>query len=63
MPFGNSTLFSRVLLGMLALVLLSSCAKGPGPKNFVFFNLSRERIHEPSFLENPTIIGAQLKYT
>jgi hypothetical protein len=64
--------FSRVLPGMLALLLLSSCAKSPepqvatkvpGPKNFIFFNLSRERIHEPGFLGNPTIVGAQLKYT
>lgn len=34
-----------------------------GPKNFIFFNLDRERIHEPEFLENPAIVGAQLKYT
>jgi hypothetical protein len=33
------------------------------PQNFVFFGLDRERIHETSFLENPGVVGAQLKYT
>ena len=30
--------------------------------HYVFFNLDRERISEKSFLENPGIAGAQLKY-
>jgi hypothetical protein len=38
-------------------------AAGPGPENFVFFNLDRDRISEVSFLETEAIIGAQLKYT
>lgn len=32
-------------------------------QHFVFFGLERERIHEPSFLEAPRLVGAQLKYT
>ena len=32
-------------------------------KHFVFFNMDRERMHEPSFLETKQFIGAQLKYT
>jgi hypothetical protein len=31
-------------------------------KNFVFFELERERIHDTSFLNNDNIKGAQLKY-
>ncbi len=33
------------------------------PRNFIFFGRDRQRISEPSFLENKHIIGAQLKYT
>jgi hypothetical protein len=33
------------------------------PRNFVFFELERERITEASFLETTSIVGAQLKYT
>jgi hypothetical protein len=32
------------------------------PQHYVFFGLERERISEPSFLENKNIVGAQLKY-
>jgi len=31
-------------------------------KNFIFFELERERIHDTSFLNNDHIVGAQLKY-
>jgi hypothetical protein len=31
-------------------------------RHFIFFARERERIHEKSFLDNPHIIGAQLKY-
>ena len=31
-------------------------------KNFIYFELDRERIHDTSFLNNDKIIGAQLKY-
>ena len=31
--------------------------------HYVFFNLDRERIHEPSFLETKAFDGAQIKYT
>jgi len=33
------------------------------PDNYVFFNRDRDRIHDRSFLDNPVIVGAQLKYT
>lgn len=32
-------------------------------ENFVFFNVDRHRIHEPSFLKAEHLVGAQLKYT
>ena len=31
--------------------------------HYVFFNLDRERIHEPSFLDTKAFDGAQIKYT
>jgi hypothetical protein len=31
-------------------------------KNFVFFELERDRIHDTSFLHNNVVVGAQLKY-
>jgi hypothetical protein len=33
------------------------------PHNYVFFGAERERIADPSFLNNPSIAGAQLRYT
>lgn len=33
------------------------------PQNYVFFNRDRERIHEHSFLNNESFVGAQVKYT
>ena len=59
----------------LAAVLLlagspgSSAGPDPGPEvdrslqDYVYFGLERDRIREASFLETPTIVGAQLKYT
>lgn len=34
-----------------------------GPRSYIYFNRDRERISEPSFLENAGIAGAHLKYT
>ncbi|HKW13637.1 MAG TPA: hypothetical protein VJS69_04040, partial [Candidatus Krumholzibacteria bacterium] len=33
------------------------------PHNFIFFGLDRARIHEPAFLHNSAVPGAQLKYS
>lgn len=38
-------------------------ADGDVIKNFVFFNLDRDRIQESTFLNSGNIVGAQLKYT
>jgi len=38
-------------------------AAAAGPRSFIYFGLYRSRIHETSFLSNPGIAGAQLKYT
>ncbi len=54
-----------------ALILLALVAASkPGdahahitPRNFIFFDRQRQRISEPSFLQTPSIAGAQLKYT
>jgi len=35
----------------------------PTPQHYVFFSRERLRIQERSFLDNPNIAGAQLKYT
>ncbi len=41
----------------------ASLAEGEPLQHFVYFELERQRIHEPSFLETPAFAGAQLKYT
>ncbi len=33
------------------------------PQHYIYFGLERDRIQEASFLETPSIVGAQLKYT
>lgn len=61
----------RVLVATLVLLLAALVAgtKGPersgvaGLKHFIFFDRERQRITEPTFLENRFIAGAQLKYT
>ena len=34
-----------------------------GPRSYIYFNRDRERVSEPSFLDNGGIAGAQLKYS
>ncbi len=52
----------------LALSALLSAASGTlaasaqGPQHYVFYGLDRERITEPTFIETPALVGAQLKY-
>lgn len=41
----------------------SATAENAAPRNYIYFNRDRERISEPSFLENVGIAGAHLKYT
>lgn len=41
----------------------AALTENSGPRNFIYFNRDRERISEPSFLENDGIVGAHLKYT
>ncbi|MFQ5570566.1 MAG: hypothetical protein ACE5G0_12865, partial [Rhodothermales bacterium] len=57
-------MLSPVLL--VALLAGSPCRGGDdslGPRNFVFFNVERERIRGGDFLETDALVGAQLKYT
>src|SRR5450759_3060428 len=57
-------LFMKLILIVIGLLLSVSnevIAKKQ-TKNFVFFELERERIHDTSFLNNDNIKGAQLKY-
>lgn len=54
------------LLVCCCLLLLVSCrgaSAAERARHYVFFNLDRERIAEPAFLNTPAIEGAQLKYT
>jgi hypothetical protein len=38
--------------------------RGPStPKHFIYFGRDRERINDPAFLTNPSIAGAQLRYS
>jgi hypothetical protein len=41
----------------------ATAAAVSGLQHYIFFNLDRERIREASFVENPSVAGAQLKYT
>src|SRR4026207_1153140 len=45
---------------MLAAIVLPAALP---PQHYVFFSRERHRIQERSFLDNPNIAGAQLKYT
>ena len=61
----KKTVTKPVILAVLLSALLPlqiANAADKTIKNFVFFNLDRERINEPSFLNNANVIGAQLKY-
>ena len=70
-PTGHGGDVRIVPVILLVLLLISSVGKGAalegsptaGPKHFIFFERERQRISEPSFLENEAITGAQLKYT
>ncbi|MCB0528541.1 MAG: hypothetical protein KDC65_08710 [Saprospiraceae bacterium] len=55
-----------MLKKIIWIVLTGYCQLLPGqkqPQHFIFFNIDRERIREASFLNEPNIAGAQLKYT
>jgi hypothetical protein len=58
---------NRLPIALAAVVaILCEAADGgstAAPRNFIFFGRERDRIVETSFLENPQIAGAQLKYT
>ncbi len=52
-----------IVVCMPGAVRTQTSAAGPGPQNFIFFGLERDQIVEQTFLSNPGIAGAQLKYT
>jgi hypothetical protein len=56
---------SALKLGWCLFLSFTLCAiaRGEGPHHYVFFNMDRERISEPTFLETQAFEGAQLKYT
>ena len=54
----------RHLIGVAALVLAGTVpANAQETRHYIFFEFDRHRIEEPSFLEHPSIEGAQLKYS
>lgn len=54
---------SALLMLLIIVAAASAEQHSPtSPKHFIFFELQRERIREPAFLENQGIAGAQLKY-
>ena len=54
---------AALLLALIPACLLAESEPAAGPENYIFFNVERERIEEPAFLEADAIVGAQLKYT
>ena len=66
MNYPRRVLALTLVILLLTLVAETKVREGSniaGPKNFVFFDLDRQRISEPGFIENECIAGAQLKYT
>jgi len=53
----------QLVIGALAIGLASKSAPARELHHYVFFELDRERIHEPWFADRTTFAGAQLKYT
>lgn len=49
--------------GALLSLAYAVSAPAAGVRHYVFFNLDRERISEPAFLETKSFEGAQLKYS
>ena len=47
----------------LAIYLVAGGTDARAQRHYVFFNLDRQRIREPAFLETDAFEGAQLKYT
>jgi len=50
----------------VAVILAASLTAGVGPSrpaHYIYFGIERDRIRESSFLDEPAIAGAQLKYT
>ncbi len=61
----------RQLIASTAVLCISATAAATAqrrpeqaaPQSFVYFGLDRERIGEETFLSNPGVVGAQLRYT
>jgi len=55
----------RELIALALAVTSGASAQGvaAGPKHFIYFGRDRARIEEAAFVSNPTIAGAQLRYT
>lgn len=50
-------IFAALLLGADSATGISQ-----GPRHYVFYGLDRERITQPTFVDTPRLVGAQLKY-
>jgi len=65
--FKGKHFMQRSLCVLLALFLFTSSSELASSQkrvhHYIFFNLDRQRINEPSFINNGAIEGAQLKYT
>jgi len=58
-----TTTLLTLLLGLAAAAPPSTQPRPSEPQSYVFFGFDRERIHERSFLDEPALVGAQLKYS
>jgi hypothetical protein len=53
----------RPVFPALLLISLTATASAAPIRHYVFFNLDRERLREPAFLDSAIFDGAQIKYT
>jgi hypothetical protein len=59
----TAPIIKRLLVGALALAPVMRLEAQEKIRNFIFFDLERERIQDSLFLNTKNIAGAQLKYT
>jgi hypothetical protein len=64
-PEGESVVrkLRRLLYILLILMAHAAPAGAKAPHHYVFFNMDRERISDPAFIETDAFEGAQVKYT
>ncbi len=52
----------KIVWCVLFIFICSSCVAAKEVHHYVFFNIGRQKISEPSFIDTKSFEGAQLKY-